>query len=217
MHIPGSETTPDNQAQQVTKMAAVFDPWAQVQFNLSREYVLSNPIPPVQIADTCSHSTTKSVYRLHWNGIGLWNNFGNLVNQYWNNVVSQADKQQYVSYRDAYRVALQTVAKDIRVSDKEIVKVCIDTFPVAIHGAAGNGLNGATRPMDQHSKLQRWGTGIEGYTVAGIPDFVMATEYMNVPRRITVMVDVKNPWMVTPDLIDAVINSMFICSLPLIC
>ena len=44
--------------------------------------------------------------------------------------------------------------------------------------------------------------------MAGIPDFVMATEYTYPPRRITAIIEVKNPWHVTPARIDAVINSI---------
>jgi hypothetical protein len=190
-------------------MAAQFDPWAQV-FNLSREYILTNPTPPIRIADIVSQSTTMSTYRLHWNTIAIWGNFGDLVQQYWNNVVSQADKQEYVFTQDAYRTVLQALATDMRVSNEGNVKVCVDTFPVFIHSAAANGLNGAPRPTDQHSKLERWAQGIEGSNVAGIPDFVMATEYTNLPRRITAIVEVKNPWHVTPARIDEVINSIIL-------
>jgi hypothetical protein len=188
-------------------MAAQFDPWAQV-FNLSREYILSSPTPPIQIADIVSQSTTRSTYRLHWNTIALWGNFGDLVQHYWNNVVTQADKQQFVFTQDGYRLTVQTLASSMSIANEDITKVCIDTFPVAILTAAANGLNGAPRPSDQHSKLERWAQGIEGNAVAGIPDFVMATEYTYPPRRITSMVEVKNPWHVTPGRIDAVINSM---------
>ena len=188
-------------------MAAQFDPWAQV-FNLSREYILSSPTPPIHIADIVSQSTTRSAYRLHWNTIALWGNFGDLVQQYWNPVVTQADKQQFVFTQDGYRLIVQTLASGMRIANEDITKVCIDTFPVTILAAAANGLNGAARPSDQHSKLERWAQGIEGTAVAGIPDFVMSTEYMDPPRRITAVVEVKNPWHVTPERIDAVINSI---------
>jgi hypothetical protein len=186
-------------------MAAQFDPWAEV-FDLSREYILSHPTPPIQIADSHSASTTRSTHRLHWNGIALWADFGDLVHQYWNNVVTQDDKQTYVFDTGAYRQIVQGIATDTRVSNEGNVKVCIDAFPVVIHSAAANGRNGAPRPSDRHSKLERWGTGIEGNGVAGIPDFVMATEILYFPRRITAMIEVKNPWLVTPALIDNVIN-----------
>jgi hypothetical protein len=157
-------------------MAAQFDPWAQV-FDLSRDYILSHPTPPIQIADSVTASTTKSSYRLHWNGIASWNDFGDLVHEYWNNVVTPADKQRYVFDTGSYRRAVQGIATDTRVANEGNVKVCIDAFPVAIHSAAANSSMGAPRPSDRHSKLERWGNGIEGGGVAGIPDFVMATEF----------------------------------------
>src|SRR5207248_2827790 len=96
------------------------------------------------------------------------------------------------------------------------IRVCIDKFVVDIHSAAANGLNGAARPTDQHSKLQRWEQGVEANNLAGIPDFVMVTEYGNLPRRITAMLEIKNPWQVTPALINAVINSIIHSPLRLI-
>jgi hypothetical protein len=185
-------------------MAAQYDPWTSV-FDLSREYILSNPTPPIQIADSHSASTTRSTYRLHWNGIALWADFGDLVHQYWNNVVTPDDKQQYVFDTGSYSRAVQQIAMETRVSNESNVKVCIDAFPVPIHSAAANGSMGAPRPSDRHSKFERWGIGIEG-GVAGVPDFVMATETLYLPRRITAMIEVKNPWLVTPALIDDVIN-----------
>jgi len=140
-----------NTTQDTINMATQFDPWAQV-FNLSREYILSSPTPPIQIADIVSQSTTRSTYRLHWNTIAFWGNFGDLVQHYWNNVVTQADKQQFVFTQDGYRLMVQTLASGMSIANEDITKVCIDTFPVA---AAANGLNGAPRPSDQHSKLER--------------------------------------------------------------
>jgi hypothetical protein len=188
-------------------MAAQFDPWAVV-FDLSREYILSHPTPPIQIADSHSASTTRSTYRLHWNGIGLWGDFGDLVHQYWNDMVTQGDKQRNVFDTGAYRQTVQGIAMDTRVANEGNVNICIDAFPVIIHSAAANGRNGARRPRDRHSKLERWGNGIEGNNMAGIPDFVMATEIAYPPRRITAMMEVKNPWQVTPALIDNVINGI---------
>jgi hypothetical protein len=48
---------------------------------------------------------------------------------------------------------------------------------------------------------------VEANALAGIPDFVMAAEYGS-PRRITAILEVKNPWQVTPRLVDEVIQSV---------
>ena len=111
---------------------------------------------------------------------------------------------------------MQSVATFTRVANEGDVKGRIQEFVVPVHSAAANGLNGAPRPTDQHSKLQRWEQGVEANNLAGIPDFVMATEYGIPPRRITAMLEVKNPWQVTPARIDAVINSTLHCPNPLI-
>lgn len=173
------------QVSPVTTMAAQYDPWAIQTFDLSRQYILSNPTPPIRIANVVTNSTTRSTYRLHWNWLALWDDFEALVYQYWNNVVPQADEQRKVYSRGSYSNASAG---------------CCYRFE--------SFQRGAVRPTDQHSKLQRWEQGVEANNLAGIPDFVMVTEYGNLPRRITAMLEIKNPWQVTPALIDAVINSI---------
>ena len=64
---------------------------------------------------------------------------------------------------------------NLRVGNEGAVKENIQAFIEPVHTAAANGLNGAPRPADQHSKLQRW-EDVEANNLAGIPDFVMVTE-----------------------------------------
>lgn len=192
-------------------MAAQYDPWAIQNFDLSRGFILTNPTPPIQVANLLANSTTRSTYRLHWNWLALWDDFGALVHEYWNNVVPQADKQSNVYTQASYRDRVQRVATFSRVANEGDVKGRIQEFVEPVHSAAANGLNGAPRPTDQHSRMQRWEQGVEANNLAGIPDFVMATEYGIPPRRITAMLEVKNPWQVTPARIDAVINSTLHC------
>jgi hypothetical protein len=192
-------------------MAAQYDPWALQPFDLSRRFILTNPTPPIQVGNELTNSTTRSTYRLHWNWLALWDNFGALVNQYWNNVVPQANKQSNVFTQGEYSGIVQDVATFIRVGNEGDVKGRIQAFVVPVHSAAANGRNGAPRPSDRHSILQRWEQGVEANNLAGIPDFVMATEYGIPSRRLTAILEVKNPWQVTPARIDAVINSTLHC------
>jgi hypothetical protein len=187
-------------------MAVQFDPWAPQTFDLSREYILSSPTPPIRVANVLTNSTTRSTYRLHWNWLAPWEDFGDLVYRYWNNVVPQNDKQSNVYTQVAYSERVQMVATFTSVANEGDVKGRIQDFVLPVHSAAANGFNGAPRPTDQHSILQRWEQGVEANRLAGIPDFVMASEYGNPQRRITVLSEVKNPWQVTPALIDIVIN-----------
>lgn len=194
----------------VIKMAAPANPWAPVAFDLSREYILTSPTPPIRVANVVTNSTTRSRFRLHWNWIAPWDDFGGLVQQYWNDVVPQIDKQRNVYAQSAYFDMLQNVATDFRVSNEGKIKVCIDMFVVNVHSAAATGRNGAPRPSYRHSRLLRWEQGFDiNNNLAGIPDFVMMSEYADgeLPGRITAMLEAKNPWQVTPALIDSVINS----------
>ena len=183
-----------------------FDPRLPT-FDLSRGFILSYATPPIQVANELTNSTTRSTYRLHWNWLALWDNFGTLVHQYWNNTVLQVDKQANVFSRGAYSDRFSSVSTNFRVGNEGAVKEKIQAFIEPVHTAAANGLNGAPRPTDQHSKLQRWEQGVEANNLAGIPDFVMVTERGIPPFRLTAILEVKNPWQVTPALIDNVINS----------
>ena len=192
-------------------MAAQYDPWAIQTFNLCRGDILTYPIPPVQLANELTRSTTRSTYRLHWNQLALWENFGAHVHHYWNNVVPQADKQSSVFTQGEYSGIVQRVATFRRVGNEGDVKGRIQDFVVPVHAAVANGLNHAPRPSDRHSVFQRWEQSVEANSLAGIPDFAMATEYGIPRRRITALIEVKNPWQVTPALIDAAINSIIHC------
>jgi hypothetical protein len=183
-----------------TAMAAQFDPCGPPPFDLSRDYVLTHSTPPIGISNLLTNSTTRSVYRLHWNTINVWDDFGPRVIQYWNNV-PQHDKQGLVMPQAAYGYLFQSVGHSVAGNEGD-VKALVNEFVQPVHSAAANGRNGAPRPSDRHSKLQRWEPGVAANAQARIPDFVMITEYGYPPRRVTAMLEVKNPWQVTPPLID---------------
>jgi hypothetical protein len=53
-----------------------------------------------------------------------------------------------------------------------------------------------TQPTATTMLLVHREQGVEASVHAGVPDFVMATEQGVAPRRITVVLEVKNPWQV---------------------
>jgi Protein kinase domain len=160
------------------------------------------------VANVLTRSTTRSTYRLHWNRLAHWDDFGARVIEYWNNTVTQNDKQAAVLHHGAYSHATQLVTLYSRAASEDQVKGYLRDFFVPVHSAAANGLNYAPPPSDRHSILQRWEQGVEANALAGIPDFVMATEDAYPLRRVTALLEVKNPWQVTPELIDQVIQSI---------
>ena len=187
-------------------MAVPYNPQQQLLFDLSRDFVLTHSTPPVAVANVLTNSTTQSVYRLHWNTITPWNGFGNTVIQYWN-AVPQHDKQENVITQGAYADHFQSVGFS-QAGNEGNIKALIDLFVQSVHSSAANGRNGAPRPSDRHSKLLRWEPGVEANAHAGIPDFVMISEYGHHPHRVTAMMEAKNPWQVTPALIDQVIRGI---------
>jgi hypothetical protein len=193
-----------------TSMAAGYNPWAAPPFDAYRNDILTRSTPPVTISDLRTSSTTQSVYRLRWNTIVPWNDFGARVIYYWN-AVPQVDKQVNVMTEAEYGARFRDVGNSTAGNEGDI-KALINEFIQPVHSSAANGRDGAPRPSDRHSMLQHW-ERVETNTQAGIPDFVMITEYGNPPRRVTAMVEVKNPWQVTPALIDQVIQSIACCIL----
>ena len=88
------------------------------------------------------------------------------------------------------------------------VRALIFEFVAAVHSAAANGGNGdnTPRPSDRHSVLQQWEQGVDANALAGCPDLVIRSEYGYVPYRVTVMMEAKNPWQVTPARLDQVLQ-----------
>jgi len=103
--------------------SAPFDPLGQAALNLSRDYVLTNSTPPTWMVDRVTHSTARSVYRVHRNTIAPWNDFGAPVIQYWN-IVPQVDK---LVEQGVYRHCFQRAGFS-RARNKGNVKALIYEF-----------------------------------------------------------------------------------------
>jgi hypothetical protein len=176
-------------------------PGAPIGFNVSCENLLAYALPPFRAGDERVVSTTRSRYRLHWNQLVLWPNFDNAIVTYWN-TVSQHDKTALVTTQQTLSDRWQSVANDTRIMGEDNIKACMDTYPLACHSAAANGANGAPMPGDLHSSMHRCGSGAAQWGLAGVPNFVMYHA-----NRVTALVEVKNPWLVTPQKIDEVLNS----------
>jgi hypothetical protein len=146
-------------------MAAPFNPWGQSPFDLSRDDALTHSTPPITVSNLWTNSTTRSAYRLHWDTIAVWNDFGARVNQYWT-VVPQVDKQSNVMTRTAYGDRFQAVSTSAAGNEGD-VKALVNEFIQPVHSAATNRHDRAPCPSDPHSKLQRWEPGVEANAQAG--------------------------------------------------
>jgi hypothetical protein len=179
-----------------------WNPTAPLALNVTREGLLNVSLPPLRAGDQPSISSTRSRYRLHWNQLFLWQGFEQSVVDYWD-AVPPGDKNAVVANNMLLSGAWQNVMNDARLLAEGDIKACIDKCPVEFHSAAANGANGAPAPTDLHSSIHRCGQGAAGWGLAGVPDFVM---YHAANPRVTALVEVKNPWLVTPLQIDEVIN-----------
>ena len=185
-----------------------WNPTAPLALNVTREGLLNGSLPPLRAGDQPSIPSTRSRYRLHWNELFLWQDFEQSVVNYWN-AVPLGDKNAVVANNILLSGAWQNIMNDGRLLAEDDIKACIDKCPLEFHRAAANGANGAPAPTDLHSSMHRCGQGDAGRGLAGVPDFVM---YGAANPRITALVEVKNPWLVTPLQIDEVINGYLLSS-----
>ena len=177
-------------------------------FDMTRNSVLTVELPSIPLAPAAelSRSTTLSRYRLHWDHLFRWNDFDQTVQQYWD-TVPEADKLANVLHLQAFFLIYQTLPAAHVNSAEGHIRAQIDSLVKVLHNAAANGLGNAPRPTDRHSCMVRWDQGFYANQLAGIPDFVFQTE--SAPVRPTALVEVKNPWLVTPAGIDQVLDGNF--------
>ena len=178
-----------------------WNPGVPIVFNVTRENILGYFLPPFRAGDQPSTSTTTSRYRLRWNQLDIWTNFADRVSEYWD-TVSQADREALVVNQVQLQHMWQSIANNPRILTEDDIKACVDLYPIACHRSAANGAMGAPLPSDYHSVADRCTLGAGQWGLSGAPDFVM--HHLD---RVTALMEVKNPWLVTPQKIDEVIES----------
>ena len=181
-------------------MMAAVNPVVPVP-TVMRESLLLTALPPFRHGPQPSTSVTRCRYRLRWNELHLWNNFGQSVSDYWNTQVSYADRAALVTTLQAIGERWNDIANYPRTLTEDDIKGKIDTYPAYFHRCAANGANGAPLPSDRHSVPYRCSQGAGAFGLSGVADFVMTDL-----DRVTVVIEVKNPWLVTPQQIDQVID-----------
>lgn len=184
----------------INPIAAHLFPEARIQqFDLNREQLLTLPMQVFSIAAQVTRSATFSAYRVRWNTLHMWDDFGPLVAEYWANTVSEEDKAALIEYRTSLNNVYNRVAGTI-VSTEEQVKQVIYSQPVSFHQTATTSLLGQPSPSDAHSQIEYYPARLG---LAGWADFVF---YDAQRTRITAVMEGKNPWRVTPVQIDEVLN-----------
>jgi hypothetical protein len=188
-------------------------PQPPLPFDLARGAILCWPTPPPKIGmpHLLTHSSTVSPYRVHWNELSLWEGIAQAVSHYWSNIIPQHDKVQNVTNMVAFiRMAQRISFRPRSATDESKIRECISGYIEPVLDIIANGGEGAPLPSDRHSLFTSWSAGdnVED-RLAGMPDYVMINERVVLPAvltRITVIFEIKNPWIVTPALIDEVIN-----------
>ena len=183
-------------------MAGAWLGGAPMVFNVNRTTLLGHPLPPFRAGDQPSSSTTTTRYRLRWHQLHIWNDFADQVVAYWNSVPPH-DRNAMVATQNELQGRWQRIANNPRILNESDVTFCVQLYPLDFHSYAANGEAGAPMPTDAHSAFYPCGLGASSWNLAGVPDFVM--HYIN---RVTALIEVKNPWLVTPQRINEVLNGL---------
>ena len=182
-------------------------------FDISREALLSVPLPPIPFAPRSSTAIHASTYRLAWGELRLWDTFAGEVTNYWERL-PQTDKTALVYTQALYHGNAQRVTRTIGPPTNEgDVKDRQGTFVPDIHNYAAVGLDNAPMPSDSHSSMAHINPGGHtNLTVDGCPDFVFSRTrndpYYAAWDPYTILGEVKCPWLVTPARIDRVLDTI---------
>lgn len=140
-----------------------------------------------------------------WNYIAEWPKFHGSVTTYWATEVPNEDKMALVVNQRHYQGQWLAVTATPEGMTEADIKLGFEAFPAQIQNYLGIGLHGVPLPSDLHSKIHHCAAGAVNYRLVGTPDFVLLN---NTTNRVTALVEVKTPWLVTPAQIDAVIDGM---------
>jgi hypothetical protein len=172
----------------------------------TRGTVLKTSLPPVRPALRTATSTTKSRFRLRWDELAEWHSFEDDAVAYFNNVVPPTDLAALIANYNGVKGLWEAVFGE-RVRTEADIKRCVLTYVRQIHNIAARGASSAPLPSDDHSTLVPIEPGAGSYNLLGVSDFALFNE---LEQRVTAVAEVKNPWIVTPQMIDAVIDGSLV-------
>src|SRR5579859_2307253 len=176
-------------------------------FDCTRFTALSRFFPGIVDAPRLSSSLTRSRLRVHPRGIHRWNTFSQGLNDYYTNTFTAADSQAMVCLMGDL-VALYNFTHLRPAANEGNVCSLLFQYIVNLHDVVARGYNGAPLPSDRHATLVQGHAGPNVPNTAenperGIPDFAMVEGPHD---RLCALIEIKNPWNVTPQSIEEVLN-----------
>jgi hypothetical protein len=174
-------------------------PATQFIFDVSREALLTFNLPVLNQHHNAAAGNTVSSHGVYPDNIAEWHEFPQEVIQYWVTQVTPNDKAAMVHSSQSIVWALNTYYRQV-AWDEEIVRTSLWSLPFSLHRVATRDDSGQPRPSDQHSDIIPFQPG---WNFLGRPDYFFHSVSQ---RRITAVIDAKNPWSVTPQEITAVLN-----------
>jgi hypothetical protein len=179
-------------------------PMTQPIFDLQRQTVLISEFPSVHDAVHTSTSTTKSRCCLRWRILQPWNEFENLVADYFTTVFTANDATALIMHSGALW-GLFAAVNGAEIYTEDDIRGYSLQFVQEVHNIVARGKNGAPLPSDWHASFVNVSSGSGNYGLIGVPDFAM---YHDLQQRVCSVGEAKNPWNVTPEQIDEVLNGI---------
>ena len=174
-------------------------------FDTRRDAVLVSEFPTVRDAAHPATSTTKSRHRLRWRVLQPWDAFEHHAIDYFATVFTAADRQALIiTATGLYQ--LFAAVNDTEARTEADIKSLLLQFIMEVHNIAARGKNGAPLPSDSHASVIRVEAGAGNYGLVGVSDFGM---YNDTQTRVCLVGEAKNPWNVTPQKIEEVLNGNF--------
>jgi hypothetical protein len=168
-------------------------------FDLSRQQLLETPLQTPLVEIRLQKGSTLSPWRLRPNVIHHWDDFAALVIEYHAQTVTQADKQALVCFMtDVFQI--YTFVRNEVVNSESTVKSVIDREPEQFHYWLTTTAGGQPKTSDVHSAMQKHDPELP---TSGWSDYIFIAAD---GTRLTIMMECKIPWKVTPTSINQVLN-----------
>ena len=185
-----------------------YDPRAPLPpFDMSRASVLNSPLPPIHPLHYRLHQNHASTYRLQWNRLGEWNSFPLELNNYWEHMVPQSDKDTGVYYNQLYSFSYCNSFS----TNRHPLNPMHDMIPTLLRVAWSNGFHNSATPSDKHSTFTiDYSNKNRSSVDPGVQQF-MFVKSGEPPRHhylatVTAPVEWTSPLAITPQDIDELLQ-----------
>ena len=185
-----------------------YDPRAPLPpFDMSRAAVLNSPLPPIHPLYYRLQRNHASTYRLQWNQLVEWSSFPSELNNYWEHMVPQSDKDAGVYYNELYSFSYCNSFS----TNRHPLNPMHDLIPTLLRVAWSNGFRNSATPSDKHSTFTIGRSNNNPSSVdPGMQQFMFLKSGESPTHRylatVTAPVEWTSPSAITPQDIDELLQ-----------